>query len=147
MKCPKCEAELEALDAYSVEENKQEVTLDEDGNLDWSASDPVEDTCTCIEFECPTCKETIYKNRGNSTDPHIKELLSPTILDQVKELEQETQVQKHFSQEWTPDKGAKLNAYYRMLCNNCNNLFLSTRLCCPRCGSLNIGVGAPEPHV
>lgn len=74
--CPHCGATLTYLNAYSLEENKQEVSLDEDGHLDWSTSDPVEETCEKIDFECPDCGHVIYSNKGNSTDPEITRLLS-----------------------------------------------------------------------
>lgn len=72
-KCPKCGAEIDHLNAFSLEENKQEVCLDETGNLDWGVSETVELSCVKIEFECP---EIIYKNDGSSTDPQIKALLT-----------------------------------------------------------------------
>lgn len=49
-------------------------------------------------------------------------------------------------QEWTPDKGAKLNGYHRQLCNTCHKPFLSTRACCTHCGSTNVQVGAKQPQ-
>jgi len=74
-KCPQCGAKLEELIAYSLEENKQIITLDENGELDWSISEPVELSCRIIEIECPQCNATIYKNNGSSEDPKFKELL------------------------------------------------------------------------
>lgn len=73
--CPKCHAEISHLVAYSLEENRQIVMLDQYGELGWSASEPVEESCVQIEFECPRCNQVIYKNRGYSTDPFIKTML------------------------------------------------------------------------
>ncbi|VVB51233.1 Uncharacterised protein [uncultured archaeon] len=79
-KCPKCGAEIDHLKAYSTEENLQIVTLNlpeyaEKNPLDWSRADPVEDTCTQIDFECPDCGNVIYSNNGNSQDPAVAEFL------------------------------------------------------------------------
>jgi len=74
-KCPQCGEKLEELIAYSLEENKQTITLDSRGHLDWSASEPIELTCQRIEIECPNCNAIIYKNNGNSEDPRFKQLL------------------------------------------------------------------------
>jgi hypothetical protein len=76
-KCPKCHIEIDHLRAYSLEENVQNVSL-EGGELDWSTSDVVDESCVQIEFECPHCNQVIYKNRGDSTDPEIKRLLQPS---------------------------------------------------------------------
>jgi predicted RNA-binding Zn-ribbon protein involved in translation (DUF1610 family) len=75
-KCPHCGKQLDSLRAYSLEENVQIVTV-EDGQVDWSTSDVVDDSCVQIEFECPECGKVIYKNKGDSTDAKIKQLLSP----------------------------------------------------------------------
>ena len=74
-KCPKCGAEIDHIVAYSLEENKQDISLDSDGELDWSASEPIDASCVQIEFECPECNQILYKNKGYSTDPEIKKLL------------------------------------------------------------------------
>ncbi|GAG69282.1 unnamed protein product, partial [marine sediment metagenome] len=74
-KCPECDVELEEVKAFSMEENRQIVTLDESGNLDWGLIETIEGTCTSIDIECPHCNAIIYHNKGSSTDPKIKELL------------------------------------------------------------------------
>lgn len=79
--CPKCGAEIDHLEAYSLEENRQEVTLIDCPSsrrdlLEWSESEPIEETCVKIDFECPECKEVIYSNDGDSTDQAIIDFLS-----------------------------------------------------------------------
>lgn len=76
-KCAKCGSKIDHLDAYSLEENLQHISLDADGSLDWSASEPVDESCVQIEFECPECNQIIYKNKGWSSDPEILRLLKP----------------------------------------------------------------------
>lgn len=77
VKCPKCGSEIESVKGYSLEENVQQVTLSNDKKnpLDWDKSDPVDDTCEQIEFECPDCGNVLYRNKGNSQDPVIAKFL------------------------------------------------------------------------
>lgn len=81
MKCPKCEAEIDFLNAYSLEEVKQKVYL-YDGELDWSESDFVDGSCVRIIFECPNCLKEIYRNKGDSTDKGIIEILEGKMSDE-----------------------------------------------------------------
>ena len=79
-KCPKCGELLEHLNAYSLEENRQEVELTKsaatgDVTLDWGLIETVEDSCTKIDFECPNCSAILYTNDGNSLDPKIVAIL------------------------------------------------------------------------
>ena len=82
MKCPKCDAEIDFLNAYSLEEVVQDVFLNEN-NLDWGESNFVDGTCQRIIFECPECCQEIYRNKGDSNDVRIKEILKG-ILDKEK---------------------------------------------------------------
>jgi predicted RNA-binding Zn-ribbon protein involved in translation (DUF1610 family) len=75
MKCPKCGEPLEHLDSFSLEENRQTIHLDDGEELDWSSIEPVEGTTVYISFECPSCNMEIYRNKGDSCDPKIKEFL------------------------------------------------------------------------
>jgi len=74
--CPKCGAEIDHLEAYSLEENRQIVYLDPSDLLDWCESETVDGTCDKIDFECPECKEVIYTNKGDSNDQVIIDFLS-----------------------------------------------------------------------
>lgn len=78
-KCPKCGGEIDHLHVYSLEENKQTISLDEKGSLDWGESEPVECSCVRIDIECHVCGVIIYRNDGNSNDPKFKELLTAHI--------------------------------------------------------------------
>ena len=69
--CPKCGCNAYSIDAYSTEENKQTVELSKDGTLDWSVSEVLDGSCRKIEFACPNCHETLYKNRGDSMDKRV----------------------------------------------------------------------------
>lgn len=75
MKCPKCNWEIEFLIAYSLEENRQDVSLDQDGDLDYGFSEAIDESCHKMDFECPNCRESIYENDGWPHDPKIYELL------------------------------------------------------------------------
>lgn len=78
-KCPKCGAEIDSLVAYSLEENKQTVTLagevGDAGVLDWSPSDVVESSCKHIDFECPECGKVLFSNDGDSEDDRVSKFL------------------------------------------------------------------------
>jgi len=74
--CPKCGAEIHSLEAYSLEENRQIVTLGGFEDLELSESDTIEGSCNKIDFECPECQETIYTNDGDSTDQAVIDFLS-----------------------------------------------------------------------
>ena len=69
-KCPKCGKHIDALIAYSIEENKQEVTL-EDTFLNYGATETVDSSCSEIDFECPKCQNVIFTNDGDSQDKRI----------------------------------------------------------------------------
>jgi DNA-directed RNA polymerase subunit RPC12/RpoP len=75
MDCPNCKTNITFLIAYSLEETRQKVELFE-GELEWGGTEFVDGTCKKIEFECPHCHKIVYKNKGESTDPKIKELLT-----------------------------------------------------------------------
>lgn len=55
-----------------MEENRQTITLDANGELDWSTIETIEGSCTKIDIECPHCGATLYHNEGNSTDQKSK---------------------------------------------------------------------------
>jgi len=79
-KCPKCKADIDHLNAYSIEEVKQTVSLATEVSkdkplLDWGPEDFVEDTCTHIDFECPECGMVLYSNNGNSEDDNVTAFL------------------------------------------------------------------------
>mgnify|MGYP001564619778 CR=1 FL=1 len=75
-KCPKCSAHIDALNAYSMEENKQEVILGEGiykqkPFLDYGASETIDSSCSKIDFECPECNQILFTNDGDSQDERV----------------------------------------------------------------------------
>jgi predicted RNA-binding Zn-ribbon protein involved in translation (DUF1610 family) len=75
-KCPKCETQITSLNAYSLEENLQEVTIENDENdLSWDCSEPQEGTCKRINFECPECGAVLFTNKGDSRDERVIKFL------------------------------------------------------------------------
>lgn len=79
MKCPKCDNVLTSLDVYTLEENKQTVSLvgeEDNPTLDYSVKEPVENSAIKTEFECPFCGELLLSIDGDGDDQKIAEFLS-----------------------------------------------------------------------
>jgi hypothetical protein len=73
-KCPECKREIDTLNAFSTEVNKQEVMLNKDGKtLDWSETETVESSCTKTEWECPFCEATLFTTGGS---PYPEEVVN-----------------------------------------------------------------------
>lgn len=77
VRCPKCGELIDHLTAFSLEENMQDVTVDNEGdtNLSWDCSEPVECSCIRINFECPNCNATLFSNKGESRDERVIDFL------------------------------------------------------------------------
>jgi len=58
--CPKCQADIDYLIVFSLEENKRNVNLDEKGNLDWQCAEPVDGSGVKDTFSCPVCNEDLF---------------------------------------------------------------------------------------
>lgn len=109
VKCPECGEEINYLNAYSREENKQAVGLFEGDILEWDLSETIEDTCDRIEFECPECGKIIYTNEGNSQDEWIINFLKggdettrikDILKKQIKRLEEQYKDPCYASMMW-----------------------------------------------
>ena len=75
-KCPKCDAEIDFLNAYSLEESKQDVYLDKNKEfLEYDVSETVDGTCQKIDFCCPECGEVLFINKGDCEDKRVIEFL------------------------------------------------------------------------
>jgi len=78
MKCRKCGNVLTSLDVYTLEENKQTVSLvgEEDNPiLNYSVKEPVENSAVKTEFECSFCGETLLSECGDGDEQKIVKLL------------------------------------------------------------------------
>ena len=87
-KCPKCNDEIDSLNAYSIEMNKQKVTVDESfpnvhATLDWGRTEVVECSCTKIDFECPNCDATLFTTKGDSQPKEVIEFLKGAKVEQA----------------------------------------------------------------
>lgn len=70
-KCPKCNADIDYLQAFCFEQNKYRVHLDNGRTrhrLEWSVSEVVESSETKIEFTCPECNEILFTTRDGVID-------------------------------------------------------------------------------
>lgn len=85
VKCPKCNVELEGLNAYSTEQNKQYVWVTDVG-LEYDSSEAVEDSCTKIEFECPECGATLFATEGASQPDEIIKFLKGEVDYETAQL-------------------------------------------------------------
>jgi predicted RNA-binding Zn-ribbon protein involved in translation (DUF1610 family) len=74
VKCPKCGGKIDNLTAYSLEENEQTVSL-ENNNLNWDCSEVVDGSCKKIQFVCPDCGKVLFTNKGESDDSDVIEFL------------------------------------------------------------------------
>lgn len=74
VECPKCYEKIDHLVAYSLEENEQCVSL-ENNDLDWDSSEMVDGSCIKIQFVCPECGKVLFTNKGESNDSNVIEFL------------------------------------------------------------------------
>jgi DNA-directed RNA polymerase subunit RPC12/RpoP len=78
VECNKCGEKLTSLNVYTLEENKQSVTLigDEDNpKLDYDTKEPVESSAVRTQCECPYCGEVLLTMEGDGEDSKIIKLL------------------------------------------------------------------------
>ena len=74
-RCPHCNDDALALDAFVLEENKYIIELVEYNKgspaLDYSPSDVMEGTMVRTVFNCHSCEEEIFTVRGEDSQPQV----------------------------------------------------------------------------
>ena len=75
MKCRFCDKELEYLDVFTLEENRQTVSLHGDGSIFYGVKEPIEASAKYTALECPNCNRELLRMEGDGDDEKIKELL------------------------------------------------------------------------
>jgi len=83
--CPGCNADIDQVVAYVLEENKYLVDLDPfqkafPNLLRWHSDEsPVEGTAKWIVYSCPECKKVLFKENGEKSTETILKFLSGEV--------------------------------------------------------------------